>query len=176
MYSLALMVFIVVSTNLFWVRTVQLHRLWLAGWWLMQALKPLDDSKTNLGEDLVDMNDPHEYSGVGDGVYMMHIVLSEGNLVQCVAVVKCDINEPLEYWQKSVAAEDLKQYYYDWPPRLNKSVVEVSSPNDNSPIILPCRGLTNVTASIRPTQSQLVLLLGTFTCEVVRQRTGVLKG
>lgn len=55
------------------------------GWWATMGLKHYGTAQVSLGETLVDVEDPRQYGWTGEGTYLMHDVLSDGQLVQLVA-------------------------------------------------------------------------------------------
>ena len=52
------------------------------GFWDCRVLVPIEKAKTALGEDLFLLN--RQYGWIGDGAFIMHDVLENGTMVQCV--------------------------------------------------------------------------------------------
>jgi salicylate hydroxylase len=78
-----------------------------AGWWFLQLLKPYKEVQVLLGEELVNIDKHVEYCYPSDGVFLLHNILSEGELCQVAAVVKCDEDEAVGHWKKEAAAKEL---------------------------------------------------------------------
>ncbi len=100
------------------------------GLWIVMTLQPYDKAKASLGEGLVNSNDAREYSWVGDGTYILHNVLSDGQLVQFV--IGSSDDELSDQWRRTVSADEIKKLYAGWPIELRKAVDEVKSPDTES--------------------------------------------
>lgn len=98
-----------------------------AGWWFLQLLKPYKEVQALLGEELVDINNHVEYCYPGDGVFLLHNILSEGDLCQVAAVVKCDKDEAVGQWKKEVASKELLKHFSAFPPRHENAMKEAST-------------------------------------------------
>ncbi|OTA55508.1 FAD/NAD(P)-binding domain-containing protein [Hypoxylon sp. EC38] len=95
------------------------------GTWLVMTLQPYAKARTSLGKGKVDLEDAREYSWVGDGAFILHNLLSDGQLVQFVIASYDEDAESTDRWSRSVGAEEIKRLYRDWPPHLNKAVNEL---------------------------------------------------
>ncbi|KAI0910064.1 hypothetical protein F4823DRAFT_387513 [Ustulina deusta] len=93
------------------------------GLWIVMTLQPYDKAKASLGEGLVNSNDAREYSWVGDGTYILHNVLSDGQLVQFV--IGSSDGELSDQWRRTVSADEIKKLYAGWPIELRKAVDEL---------------------------------------------------
>ncbi|KAI3338691.1 hypothetical protein F4824DRAFT_458535 [Ustulina deusta] len=93
------------------------------GLWIVMTLQPYDKAKASLGEGLVNSNDAREYSWVGDGTYILHNVLSDGQLVQFV--IGSSDDELSDQWRRTVSADEIKKLYAGWPIELRKAVDEL---------------------------------------------------
>lgn len=114
------------------------------GFWLVQVLKPYEDTEHNLGRDLVDADKPKEYGWMGDGNMMLHNVLGDGKLVQVIVGFHTD--EPSTDWFKTVSTEKIEEAYRDWPPSLYKAVKEVLlAPQSDAPLVIESCLLTRGT-------------------------------
>lgn len=96
-----------------------------AGWWFLQLLKPYKEVQALLGEELVDINNHVEYCYPGDGVFLLHNILSEGELCQVAAVVKCDEDEAVGKWKKEVPTQELLERFSTFPSHLEDAMKEV---------------------------------------------------
>ncbi|KAK2606056.1 hypothetical protein QQS21_003574 [Conoideocrella luteorostrata] len=96
-----------------------------AGWWAVMALKPYATARSSLGEGLVDADNAREHMWVGDGTYLMHNVLNQGQLVQLVICAYDKDGEASDQWHRMVDAEEIMKLYQGWPPYLNKAVNEL---------------------------------------------------
>lgn len=95
------------------------------GWWAIMGLKPYAAARSSLGEGLVDVEDPRQYGWTGEGVYLMHDVLSDGQLVQLVA---CGMDEGAigsDRWQTKLSADEIRENFQGWPASLRNAVEKV---------------------------------------------------
>ncbi|KAI8945740.1 FAD/NAD(P)-binding domain-containing protein [Xylaria longipes] len=98
-----------------------------SGSWFLMTLQPFDKAQASLGKALVDTGDAREYGWAGQGAFLMHNILSGGELVQ-FAIASRD-KEPgpgsSDRWHRNVGVEEIKELYKDWPPHLNKAINEL---------------------------------------------------
>ncbi|KAI2784532.1 hypothetical protein F4815DRAFT_440837 [Daldinia loculata] len=83
------------------------------GTWLVMTLQPFS------------IEDAREYSWIRDGSFILHNLLSDGQLVQFVIASDDKEAESTDRWNRSVNAEEIKSVYKDWPPHLSKAVDEL---------------------------------------------------
>ncbi|KAI1651940.1 FAD/NAD(P)-binding domain-containing protein [Daldinia loculata] len=83
------------------------------GTWLVMTLQPFS------------IEDAREYSWIRDGSFILHNLLSDGQLVQFVIASYDKEAESTDRWNRSVNAEEIKSLYKDWPPHLSKAVDEL---------------------------------------------------
>lgn len=98
-----------------------------SGAWFLMTLQPFDKAQASLGKELVDLEDAREHGWVGRRAFLMHNILSGGQLVQ-FAVASHDGGAgdgSLDQWKRTVGADELKELFRDWPPHLSKAVNEV---------------------------------------------------
>lgn len=100
------------------------------GAWFLMTLQPFDKVQASLGKGLVNMEDAREYGWAGHNSFLMHNILSDGQLVQ-FAIASNDKDKEGESgssddWQRTVGADEIKKMYQDWPLHLKKAVDEVS--------------------------------------------------
>ncbi|KAI1204068.1 FAD/NAD(P)-binding domain-containing protein [Annulohypoxylon truncatum] len=95
------------------------------GTWIVMTLQPYARALTSLGEGSVDLADAREYSWIGDGSFILHNLLSDGQLVQFVIASHDKEAESSDKWNRVVKVEEIKKLYKDWPPHLNKAVNEL---------------------------------------------------
>lgn len=96
------------------------------GWRVVMALKPYAVAQAKLGKQLVDSENPRQYGWTGDGSWMMHDVLSDGQLVQFTV---CSMDEDArgsDLWRTTVSADDIRRNFEQWPANLRESIEEVS--------------------------------------------------
>lgn len=98
-----------------------------AGWWAVMALKPYAEARASLGEGLVDAANAREHMWVGNGTYLMHNVLNDGQLVQVIICAREEAAVGSDKWHRLVSAEEITRLYQEWPPYLKKAVKEVTS-------------------------------------------------
>ncbi|POS74231.1 hypothetical protein DHEL01_v207376 [Diaporthe helianthi] len=91
------------------------------GLWAVVALEPYAVAQASLGEGLVNIEDAREYSWVGDGAYLMHNVLSQGELVQFI--ISSEAKSMPDSWYRTVSAEHIRKLYENWPPHLSKALL-----------------------------------------------------
>ncbi|KAI0837666.1 FAD/NAD(P)-binding domain-containing protein [Hypoxylon sp. FL0890] len=97
------------------------------GAWFLITLQPFEKAQASLGRELVDIEDAREYGWAGRNAFLMHNILSDGQLVQfAIASNDKEANpESLERWYRNVSADEIKKLYQDWPPHLNRAVNEL---------------------------------------------------
>ncbi|EGE85316.2 hypothetical protein BDDG_08261 [Blastomyces dermatitidis ATCC 18188] len=95
-----------------------------AGWWAVMALKSYADVRASIGEGLVDIDDTREHGWVGDGAFLMHDILNEGQLVQFIISVREKEAEGSDKWYRMVSAEEISKVYWDWPLHLKNAAEE----------------------------------------------------
>lgn len=96
------------------------------GAWCVMALKPYAEAQASLGNEFINVDDPCEYTWIGKGSFLLHNLLSEGQLVQfIIASHEKDFVELADSWHKTVTAAEIMELYQDWPPHLVKAVKEV---------------------------------------------------
>lgn len=100
-----------------------------SGAWFLMTLQPFDKAQASLG-NLVDIEDAREYGWAGQNAFLMHNILSDGQLVQFAIASTDKETEPgsLDRWDRVVSVNEIKKLYQDWPPLLKKSVNEVRRP------------------------------------------------
>ncbi|KAI1142833.1 FAD/NAD(P)-binding domain-containing protein [Hypoxylon sp. FL0543] len=103
------------------------------GTWAVMTLQPYARARDSLGRGTVDLEDAREYSWVGDGSFVLHNLLSGGQLVQFVAASHDEAAVASERWTRSVAAEELRRLYTDWPPHLSQAVNELLCDKSEQP-------------------------------------------
>ncbi|KAI0198217.1 salicylate hydroxylase [Astrocystis sublimbata] len=98
-----------------------------SGSWFLMTLQPFDKAQASLGKDLVNLEDAREYGWAGENTFLMHNILSGGELVQFAVASRDKLPESgsIEGWQRTVSAEEIKKLYKDWPPHLNKAINEL---------------------------------------------------
>ncbi|KAL1849736.1 hypothetical protein Plec18170_007257 [Paecilomyces lecythidis] len=95
------------------------------GTWAVMTLKPYAAAQASIGEGPVNIEDAREYMWLGNGAYLMHNVLNQGQLVQFVIAVHEKDAESSDRWHRTVSADEIKKIYQDWPPHLYKAVTEL---------------------------------------------------
>lgn len=95
------------------------------GVWAVMTLQPYAKGRASIGKDLVDAQDAREYSWVGEGSYIMHNVLSDGQLVQFVVGSSDPDAGSSNRWTRPVNLDEIKKIYTKWPPHLRQAVDEV---------------------------------------------------
>ncbi|THC93700.1 hypothetical protein EYZ11_006811 [Aspergillus tanneri] len=98
------------------------------GAWCVMALKPYSDAQASIGKGPVNIEDAREYMWIGNGTYLMHNVLNQGQVVQFIIAVHDKDAESSDRWHRTVSADEIKKHYQDWPPHLYKAVDEVEQP------------------------------------------------
>ncbi|KAI0802604.1 hypothetical protein GGR55DRAFT_664836, partial [Xylaria sp. FL0064] len=93
--------------------------------WCVMTLQPYANARASIGQALVDSEDAREYSWVGNGSYILHNVLSDGQLVQFVIASSDTEAESSDRWQRAVSADEIKKLYVNWPPHLRQAVDEL---------------------------------------------------
>lgn len=98
-----------------------------SGAWFLMTLQPFDKAQASLGKDLVNLEDAREYGWAGQTAFLMHNILSGGDLVQFAIAAndKKAGSASLDEWRRKVDAEEIKSLFQDWPPHLKRAVNEV---------------------------------------------------
>ncbi|KAI1137265.1 FAD/NAD(P)-binding domain-containing protein [Hypoxylon sp. FL0543] len=98
-----------------------------SGAWFLMTLQPFDKAQASLGKELVDIDDAREYGWAGRNAFLMHNILSGGQLVQFAIASNDEEVDPksLDRWQRNVSADEIKKLFQDWPPHLNAAVNEL---------------------------------------------------
>lgn len=97
------------------------------GWRAMMALKPFAIAQAKLGKQLVDSENPRQYGWTGDGNWMMHDVLSDGQLVQFTVCSTDEEARGSDLWRTTVSADDIRKEFQQWPSNLKEAIEEVST-------------------------------------------------
>lgn len=95
------------------------------GMWLVMTLQPYAEAQASIGKGLVDSKDAREYSWIGKNSYVMHNLLSDGQLVQFVIASSDDEAMSSDSWHRTVRADEIKNLYQGWPPHLMQAIDEV---------------------------------------------------
>ncbi|KAJ2996865.1 hypothetical protein NUW58_g833 [Xylaria curta] len=95
------------------------------GFWAVMTIQPYEKARASIGQGLVDSNDAREYSWVGNGSYIMHNLLSDGQLVQFLICSSDHEAESSDRWQRTISADEIKQLYIDYPSHLRQAVEEL---------------------------------------------------
>ncbi|KAI0180074.1 salicylate hydroxylase [Hypoxylon sp. FL1284] len=83
-----------------------------AGFWDCRNLVPLDKAKSTLGEELFE--DDRRYSWIGDGAFIMHDILEDRTMVQCI-VSAIDKKQSFTKSRKStLTRQDLDETLGTW--------------------------------------------------------------
>lgn len=96
-----------------------------SGWWAIMGLKPYAAAQASLGESLVHAEDPRQYGWTGEGTYLLHDVLSDGQLVQLIACGMDDDARGSDRWQTALSADEIRDQFRDWPALLRNAVEKV---------------------------------------------------
>lgn len=91
-----------------------------SGWWAVWTLQPYEEARHFLIE--ADIEDPREHIWVGDGTFLMHNILSGGELVQFILTAHTPGQVGGESWQTTLSAETLRDLYKGWPSHLRNAI------------------------------------------------------
>ncbi|KAI1260179.1 hypothetical protein F5Y18DRAFT_262719 [Xylariaceae sp. FL1019] len=95
------------------------------GAWCIMVLVPYKEGHQALGSDLVDANDAREYSWLGNNSFILHNVLSGGELVQFVIGSSDQDAEGSDRWARTVKAAEIRKMCAEWPEKLKTAVDEL---------------------------------------------------
>lgn len=98
----------------------------------MWTLQPSQEARSLLGEERTNIDDPREYIWVGDGTFLMHNVLSNGQLVQFVLTGHDHQEVDGKNWRRTVSAEMLRELYRSSLPHLKYAVDKVRTKDHRS--------------------------------------------
>ncbi|KAH9902344.1 salicylate hydroxylase [Xylariomycetidae sp. FL2044] len=90
------------------------------GSWLVMTLAPYAEARASIGES-IDGGDAREHGWIGNGTFLMHNILSEGQLVQ-LAIATEEAEFDPDQWFRVVTADEIKALFQGWPPHLVKGV------------------------------------------------------
>lgn len=96
-----------------------------SGCWAILALKPYAEAQASIGKGPVNIEDAQEYAWIGNGTFLMHNLLSEGQLVQFIVSVYEQEAVGSDRWHRTASADELRSLFQDWPPHLRKAFEEV---------------------------------------------------
>ncbi|KAG8160973.1 hypothetical protein KVR01_009237 [Diaporthe batatas] len=96
-----------------------------SGCWAVMALKPYAEAQASIGQG-IDIDDAREYAWIGNGTFLMHNVLSEGQLVQLVLTAYEEQAVGSDRWHRTVSADEIRRLYNDWPPHLKNGIGQAS--------------------------------------------------
>ncbi|KUI67899.1 Salicylate hydroxylase [Cytospora mali] len=105
------------------------------GWWTVMVLKPYADAQASFGKDLIDIEDAREFGWIGDGSFLLHNVLENGQLVQIATATKDEDAEGSDRWSRTATADELRKIYQDYPPQIKKAVDELLCNEPEQPAI-----------------------------------------
>lgn len=133
------------------------------GAWTVMALKPAAQAKASFGDG--PLEEAREYSWVGDGVFVMHNMFNQGQVVQLIIAAHEVGAEGSDRWHRTVSADDLRELVQGFPGHLKKAVSEVSKTEHLRRAGWPLlKMLTSSTASLRSAGTASNLPLGTPPC------------
>lgn len=93
--------------------------------WGVMTLQPYEKAQAVIGKETIDIENAREHAWIGDGTFLMHNVLSDGQLVQLVVGAYDDEEKASDNWHRTVSADEMKELFKDWPPHLKRTVDEV---------------------------------------------------
>ncbi|KAL2282257.1 hypothetical protein FJTKL_11078 [Diaporthe vaccinii] len=98
-----------------------------SGCWAILALRPYAEAQASIGKGPVNIEDAQEYAWIGDGIFLMHNLLSEGQLVQFIVSVYGQEAVGSNRWHRTgtASADELRNLFQDWQPHLKKAVEDV---------------------------------------------------
>ncbi|KAK4201223.1 putative salicylate hydroxylase [Triangularia verruculosa] len=93
------------------------------GVWTAMTLQPYAQARVSIGAKAVNLEDPYEHSWIGNGSFVMHNLLSNGQLVQLVIAARDEPskNKP-DQWHRLVSADEIKKATRGWPDHLAKAI------------------------------------------------------
>lgn len=95
------------------------------GAWCIMTLKPYAEAQASIGSGPINIEDARENTWIGDGTFLLHNLLSDGQLVQFAVASHEKDAESSDRWHRTVSSAEIKKLYQGWPPHLVKAVDEV---------------------------------------------------
>ncbi|KAI0172856.1 hypothetical protein GGR52DRAFT_425193 [Hypoxylon sp. FL1284] len=95
------------------------------GMWTVMTLQPYAEAQASFAKGLVDSGDAREYSWIGNNSFVMHNLLSGGQLVQFVIASSDDVAKASDRWHRPVSADEIKTLYQGWPAHLLQAIDEL---------------------------------------------------
>jgi len=108
------------------------------GVWIAMTLQPYAEAQASMGKDLIDTEDAREHSWVGRGAFILHNLLSGGQLVQFVIAGRDREEDKASWadkWHKTVPVDDIREMFKDWPAHLTKAVEGLLCKEPSQPAI-----------------------------------------
>lgn len=94
-----------------------------SGWWAVWSLQPYALARSYLGDGPVNIDDAREYGWAGDGTFMMHALVSNGELV--TFIITAYDEKAGDKWNRTISADEIREAFKNWPPYVVKAIDEV---------------------------------------------------
>lgn len=95
-----------------------------AGFYVLWMMRPYEQARKILGEDLVNKDDHRELVWLSDGSVIMHNISDGGKQVQFVACVYDPSSAGGDEWMKPADIEAEKKTFTHWPPKFRDALSE----------------------------------------------------
>ncbi|KAK4677533.1 hypothetical protein QC764_404510 [Podospora pseudoanserina] len=92
------------------------------GVWTAMTLQPYDQARASIGTEAVNLDSPFEHSWIGKGSFVMHNLLSKGQLVQFVIAARDRTEGKADEWHRLVSSQEIKNAVQGWPDHLVKAI------------------------------------------------------
>ncbi|KAJ5279594.1 salicylate hydroxylase [Penicillium angulare] len=96
--------------------------------WGVMTLQPYEKAQAVIGKETINIGNAREHAWIGDGTFLMHNVLSGGQLVQLVVGGYDDEAKAAGQWQRIVPADEMRELFKNHPTNLKNAVEEPEQP------------------------------------------------
>lgn len=95
-----------------------------AGWYILWMMRPYEQARKLLGDDLINKDDHREIAWLSEGTAIMHNISDGGKQVQFAACIWDPESIGGQDWMKPVDIEVEKKKFEHWPPNFRKALAE----------------------------------------------------
>ena len=95
-----------------------------AGWWDTRNLVSVEQGTKAIGSKFVEPQYPRQHAWIGNGGFLMHDIIDNGEVLQCVAAVRNERNWDPRKWKRTLTKDELLEKFGDW--LIGKPMADVS--------------------------------------------------
>ena len=87
-----------------------------SGFWDTRNLVPAQQAVEKLGQNLINIQDPHQFVWIGDGSFILYDVLSKGTVVQTIGAVFANGTWDPTKWKEPLSHDRLLEHFTGFGP------------------------------------------------------------